>query len=134
MTITTPSLLFPAISLLLLAYTNRFVVLTKVIRDLSAMRRQSDGELIARQINSMRMRVHLIRAMQFLAVLSFSVCTVSMLMLFMGWSVFGEALFGLALILLTGSLLVSLFEVHISTQAINIEIERLDHFRPNKPD
>ncbi len=126
MTLTTPALLFPAISLLLLAYTNRFVVLTKVIRDLSAMMGSENKDLIRRQIMNLRLRLNLIRAMQFLGVLSFVACTVSMFMLFMNWSLWGKGLFGAALVLLVSSLLISLWEVQISTRAINLEIERLD--------
>jgi hypothetical protein len=126
MTITTPALLFPAISLLLLAYTNRFLVLTKVIRELSSMEDSQHEDLIHRQVHSLRMRLQLIRAMQFLGVLSFAICTVSMLALFLGAQLVGLWLFGLALLLLVASLMVSLVEVHYSTQAINIEIEKLD--------
>ncbi len=126
MTLKAPALLFPAISLLLLAYTNRFVVLTKVIRDLSAMMGSENKDLIRRQIMNLRLRLNLIRAMQFLGVLSFVACTVSMFMLFMNWSLWGKGLFGAALVLLVSSLLISLWEVQISTRAINLEIERLD--------
>ncbi len=126
LTVTTPSLLFPAISLLLLAYTNRFVTLTRVIRDLARMKDEDNGDLIRRQIHSLRLRVQLIRGMQSLGVLSFVLCTMSMLIIFFGIPHLGEGLFGLALLMLMGSLLVSLYEVHISTRAINFEIERLE--------
>lgn len=126
MTLTTPSLLFPAISLLLLAYTNRFVTLTSVIRELGRVEANRHDELIRRQIESLRVRVQLIRAMQFFAVLSFAVCTLSMLCLFLTWLRTGSTLFGIALGLLTISLFVSLFEVHLSTNAINLELKRLD--------
>jgi len=125
MTITTPALLFPAISLLLLAYTNRFLVLTKVIRDLSSMEDDRHRDRVRRQVHSLKMRLQLIRAMQFLAVLSFAICTSAMLALFFQGMWLGKALFGVALLLLTASLLVSLVEVHYSTEAINIEIEKL---------
>lgn len=129
MTITTPALLFPAISLLLLAYTNRFLVLTKVIRELSSLDDSRHEDLIRRQVHSLRMRLQLIRAMQFLGVLSFAICTVSMLSLFLGGHSVGLWLFGSALLLLVSSLMVSLVEVHYSTEAINIEIEKLDRTR-----
>lgn len=125
MTITTPALLFPAISLLLLAYTNRFVVLTKVIRELSNIEDARYQDLAIRQIKNLQMRLQLIRAMQFLGVLSFVICTLSMFSLFVAWIVAGKLLFGTALMLLVASLLVSLLEVQVSTQAINIEIEKL---------
>lgn len=125
MSITTPSLLFPAISLLLLAYTNRFVVLTNVIRQLSGVEDEGRKDMVRRQINNLRKRLQIIRAMQTFGVLAFVLCTMAMFALFLHWMVAGKILFGLSLILLVVSLLFSLYEVQISTTAINIEIEKL---------
>jgi len=125
MTITTPSLLFPAISLLLLAYTNRFVTLATVIRQLSKLDEVSSEQMVRRQIRSLRTRLQIIRAMQVFGVCSFLLCTLSMFALFLHWIIVGKVLFGLSLIMLTVSLLCSLYEVQISTKAINMEIERL---------
>ena len=99
MTITTPSLLFPAISLLLLAYTNRFVTLTNVIRQLSASEGSPSKEVVRRQIVGLRKRLQIIRLMQASGVMSFVFCTLSMF---------------------------SFYEVNISTNAINIELEKFD--------
>lgn len=126
MTVTTPSLLFPAISLLLLAYTNRFVVLTNVIRQLSGMEGAASTQIIQRQIENLRRRLHIIRAMQTFGVLSFVACTLSMFALLLQAVVVGVVLFGGSLMLLVISLLYSLYEVQISTNAINIELERLN--------
>ncbi len=125
MTITTPSLLFPAISLLLLAYTNRFVVLTNVIRQLSNSEGADSAEIVRRQIESLRQRLNIIRAMQTFGVLSFVMCTLSMFALLLGGMMVGVVMFGVSLMLLVISLLYSLYEVQISTNAISIEIERL---------
>ena len=124
--VTTPALLFPAISLLLLAYTNRFVVLTTVIRQLSRIDKNDDRDIIHRQIEALRSRLNLIRIMQSLGVLSFVFCTLAMLAVFLGLKIWGYWLFGSSLLLLVGSLLSSLYEVHISTEAISIELEKLD--------
>lgn len=129
MTITTPSLLFPAISLLLLAYTNRFVVLTNVIRQLSGVEDEGRKDMVRRQIHNLRKRLQIIRAMQTFGVLAFVLCTMAMFALFLHWMVAGKILFGLSLILLVVSLLFSLYEVQISTTAINIEIEKLTETR-----
>jgi len=126
MTITTPSLLFPAISLLLLAYTNRFVTLTSVIRQLSKLDEIDSEDIVRRQIASLRTRLQIIRAMQVFGVLSFILCTLAMFALFLSWIALGKFLFGISLVMLTISLLCSLYEVQISTKAINIEIERLN--------
>ena len=126
MTITTPSLLFPAISLLLLAYTNRFVVLTNVIRQLSSVENATSQVLVRRQINNLRLRVQVIRRMQTFGVLSFVLCTLSMFALLMQWPIAGQLLFANSLILLVISLMFSFYEVNISTEAINIELEKFD--------
>lgn len=126
MTITTPSLLFPAISLLLLAYTNRFVVLANVIRELSKRENASSQELVRRQIDNLRLRIQMIRRMQSFGVLSFVLCTLSMFSLLLQWTIAGQLLFAVSLILLVLSLLFSLYEVNISTEAINIELEKFD--------
>ena len=125
--VTTPALLFPAISLLLLAYTNRFVVLTTVIRQLSRMESPKDKSAVPRQITALRLRLNVIRIMQTLGVLAFVMCALSMLAVFVGWALVGQLLFGLSLLLLVSSLIASLYEVHISTEAITIELERLDN-------
>jgi len=126
MTITTPSLLFPAISLLLLAYTNRFVVLANVIRELSKRENASSQVLVRRQIDNLRLRIQVIRRMQVFGVLSFVLCTLSMFSLLLQWAVIGQLLFAISLVLLVLSLLFSLYEVNISTEAINIELEKFD--------
>jgi len=125
MTLTTPSLLFPAISLLLLAYTNRFLTLTTVIRQLSSVDNANSKEFIRRQVSGLRKRLHIIRAMQVFGVLSFILCTLAMFGLFLQWLMVGQVLFGISLLLLTMSLVFSLWEVQISTNAITIEMERL---------
>ena len=122
---TTPGLLFPAISLLLLAYTNRFVVLTNVIRRLSGDLDGTESEvLIRRQISMLRRRLNIIRSMQSFAVLSFVICTLSMFGLFLGWHLVGQVLFGVSLFMLVVSLMLSLWEVQLSTAAITIELEK----------
>ncbi len=123
MTLTTPGLLFPAISLLLLAYTNRFVTLTSVIRQM--VDEDPTHELVHRQIQNLQLRLQVIRLMQVFGVCSFILCTLSMFALFLHLFDVGKYLFGLSLLILTISLLFSLYEVHISTKAITLEIERL---------
>lgn len=126
MTLTTPALLFPAISLLLLAYTNRFLVLAQLIRQLKQMDTEEDHALIARQIRMLRQRIVLTKRMQAYGVLSFFVCTLSMFLLFLGLELGGTITFGLSLILLSVSLLYSLYEIVISTNAINVELESFE--------
>ena len=126
MTLTTPALLFPAISLLLLAYTNRFIVLAQLIRQLKQMDTEEDHVLIARQISMLRKRIVLTKRMQAYGVLSFFLCTLSMFALFLGVELAGAIVFGISLILLSISLLYSLYEIVISTNAINVELESFE--------
>ena len=127
MTMTTPALLFPAISLLLLAYTNRFLVLAQLIRQLNTREGGQVREVAKRQIENLRQRMFLIRSMQRWGVISFVLCTLSMFFLFMQWDLAGQVAFGASLASLILSLLVSLYEIQISCNAIKIELESMEH-------
>ena len=127
MTMTTPALLFPAISLLLLAYTNRFLVLAQLIRQLNNREGEQVRDLAKRQIVNLRQRIVLIRSMQRWGVISFLLCTLSMFALFLSWELAGQILFGASLVSLLLSLVMSLFEIQISCNAINIELESLEN-------
>lgn len=123
LTLTTPALLFPAISLLLLAYTNRFLVLAQLIRGLHDRHRQSKSDITRRQIGNLRWRVELVRLMQLFGVIGFILCTLSMAALFYRFTLTGEICFGVALVSMVISLLLSLWEVAISVDALRIELE-----------
>lgn len=126
MDLTTPALLFPAISLLLLAYTNRFLILAQLIRQLKQMDSEDDYALIARQIGMLKKRIVLTKRMQAFGVLSFFLCTVSMFLLFLQLQTPGIVAFGISLVLLSLSLLYSLYEIQISTNAINVELANFE--------
>lgn len=121
--LTTPALLFPAISLLLLAYTNRFVTLAHVIRALYAdYQKQPDASVLA-QIHNLNWRVNLIRAMQGSGVLSLFFCSVSMFSMYLDHVREAAWLFGLSLVLMMVSLAFSVWEIHISTVALKILLQ-----------
>lgn len=126
MSLTTPALLFPAISLLLLAYTNRFLVLAQLIRQLHSSRKDTPDHLIFRQIRGLRKRIQLIKYMQSFGVVSFLLCTGSMFSMFLQMQAIGEFLFGLSILTLSTSLIYSLYEVTISTNALSVILEDLD--------
>ena len=125
MTLTTPALLFPAISLLLLAYTNRFLVLAQLIRELNQRENKGLEQIVRRQISNLRKRLYLIRAMQSVGVGAFILCTLSMLFVYFDKLEMGSIAFAASLGALCLSLIVSLYEVHISTKAIEIELESI---------
>ncbi|MDO9584677.1 MAG: DUF2721 domain-containing protein [Desulfomicrobium sp.] len=124
-TLTTPALLFSTISLILLAYTNRFLALGSRIRTLYDRYQDSHGPSLLAQIESMRLRVNLIRLMQLYGVVSLFLCVLCMFCLFAGLVAMGKLLFGLSLLALLVSLGLSTREIHISTQALNIQLESL---------
>ena len=118
--LTTPALLFPAISLLLLAYTNRFLTLATIIRNLYDRYHSVPNENLLAQIGNLRYRIYLIRNMQIFGVLSLLFCVISMFALFAGWIMGGQWTFGLALILMMMSMAVSLRELQISVGALDL--------------
>ena len=126
MTLTTPALLFPAISLLLLAYTNRFLVLAQLIRELNAREGSTNRPVVLAQIDNLKKRIKLIRSMQVWGVFSFLLCTLSMFSLFIEQLLPGIILFGVSLCCLTLSLIISLYEIHISCDAIEIELQNIE--------
>jgi|TARA_R110002096_G_scaffold152824_12_gene316140 hypothetical protein len=124
--LSTPALLFPAISLLLLAYTNRFLGLAAVIRGLHHQINETNKTLIARQIISLRLRIKLIIWMQIMGVLSISFCVLAMFFLFLESSLLGQLSFIVSLMLMLSSLALSLYELKISGHALNIDLEDID--------
>ncbi|MBM7555707.1 DUF2721 domain-containing protein [Halanaerobacter jeridensis] len=123
-TLTTPALIFSTISLLLLAYTNRFSVLANLIRNLHdrAKEQGEKGEIITSQLKNLKRRVKLIRNMQFLAILALFFCVFSMFLLFFAKKTAGEIVFAIGLTSLMLSLLLSAIEINISVNALNIQL------------
>ncbi|QYK00679.1 DUF2721 domain-containing protein [Shewanella psychrotolerans] len=120
--LTTPALLFPAISLLLLAYTNRFFSLAALIRNLS-----SQGTPIhSGQLKNLRQRIIIIRRMQEAGVSSFALCVLCMIFIYIGFNKTGSLIFGSSLLLLLYSLLLSVIEIRISVDALNFHLKELD--------
>jgi hypothetical protein len=124
--LTTPALLFPAISLLLLAYTNRFLALANLIRELHASYKTNPDNIIMAQIANLRYRIILIRNMQTYAVLAFFLCVLCMFVLFFGQVLIGKIVFGASLILMMVSLALSLREVQISVDALIYRLSDLE--------
>lgn len=125
LTLTTPALLFPAISLLLLAYTNRFLAVAAVIRQLHAQIQGGKAQY-HEELRSLRHRVWLIRNMQGVGVLSLFLCVLCMFLLFAGWPAAGQFVFGAALLLLLASLALSVREIQLSVDALNLHLSDLE--------
>lgn len=124
--LTTPALLFPAISLLLLAYTNRFLTLATIIRNLYDRYNDSQNDNLLKQISNLRYRTYLIRNMQIFGVTSLLFCVASMFALFAGWLAAGQWIFAIALILMIVSLGISLRELFMSVGALDLLLTDLE--------
>ncbi|MEI8233234.1 MAG: DUF2721 domain-containing protein [Verrucomicrobiota bacterium] len=124
-TLSTPALLFPAVSLLLLAYTNRFVTLANLVRSLHDKYKTDPNALIKGQIDNLRYRVELIKHMQAAGISSLFFCVLCMFSLFAGWLRVGQWIFGLSLLLMLASLGLSLAEIWISVRALNLHLSDL---------
>ncbi|QGM21982.1 DUF2721 domain-containing protein [Spiribacter sp. 2438] len=126
LTLATPSLLFPAVSLLLLAYTNRFLALASLIRDLQSQYANTQRQSLLAQIDNLRRRVRLIQYMQAAGVGSLLFATSSIFLLFAGATVAARGLFGVSLGLMMVSLLLSVREIWISVTALNIQLSEME--------
>ena len=122
----TPALLFPAISLLLLAYTNRFLTLATLIRSLHEKYRQAGDPVIYRQIRNLRLRTRLIRDMQVMGVISLFLSALCMFLLFQDFMIAAKYTFGASLLFLLASLALSVWEIQISIRALNIQLGDMD--------
>ena len=121
--LTTPSLLFSAISLILLAYTNRFLSYASVVRALKEKHQQTHDPKDIAQIANLRKRLYLTRSMQILGILSLVLCVIAMFFIYVSWQIFAAWIFGIALLLLAASLCVCIWEINISVKALEIHLE-----------
>ena len=119
--ITTPAVMFPAISLLLLAYTNRLLALASIIRNMNVC---TIDEYELEQIKNLKLRMIYIRKMQYLGVFSLLLCVFSMLFIFLSFNILGRAIFAISLLLMILSLIYSLAEIRISLQALDIHLNK----------
>lgn len=125
--LTTPALLFPAISLLLLAFTNRFLALATLIRSLHDRYQATPDQHIIDQISNLRYRVMLIRNMQIFGILSLLLCVICMFTLFSGHMLLGKVIFGISLLLMILSLGLSVREIQVSVHALELQLGDLEY-------
>jgi hypothetical protein len=124
--ITTPAILFPAISLLLLAYGNRFMATSSLIRELKEKYDETHDEAIISQIQNLRKRVFIIRNMQLVGIGSIFACVLSMLFIYQGHETSAAATFGVSLVAMLVSLGLSIREIMLSTTALNLELKDIE--------
>lgn len=124
--LTTPSLLFSAISLILLAYTNRFLSYAGVVRALKEKHLQTKDPRDYAQIANLKRRLYLIRSMQMLGILSLLLCVTSMFFIYVSLQLIAAWIFGFALLLLMASLCVCAWEINISIKSLEIHLQDID--------
>ncbi len=122
----TPTLLFSAISLLMLAYTNRFVVIANLIRELYAQHIKEPTHITYDQLANLRKRMRIIRNMQIFGGVSFFFSVLSLLLLFASLDFIAKIAFGTSIIMLLVSLMLLLMELQISVHALNIQLKDFD--------
>jgi hypothetical protein len=120
LTIQTPALLFPAVSLLLLAYTNKFLAIANLIRKLVSDFDDKKHIMYLQQIHSLRRRLWLIRWMQVFGVASMLLCVITMFLVYEGLQIWAKILFGFSLLLMIASLVITLMEIFLSAGALQV--------------
>ena len=126
LTLTTPALLFSAISLIMLAYTNRFLAYASVIRNLHDKYLVEENESLIRQINNLKQRLNLTRWMQIFGISSLLLCVMSMFLIYVNQHTFAVWVFGSALVLLIVSLSLLIKEIHISVRALKYHLSDIE--------
>ena len=122
----TPALLFPAVSLLMLAYTTRFLALANIIRNLSRSHAEKPNPNYLLQIENLRRRIRLIRDMQSFGVMSLILCVTCMFLLFRNYYRAGEWVFGASMVCMLISLVLSLVEIRLSGRALDLHLQDME--------
>lgn len=126
-TLGTPALLFSAISLIMLAYTNRFLSYTQVIRNLKDRYLETEDENYFEQIETLKKRLFYIRRMQWLGTSSLFLCVLSMFVIYVGLKVIAAYIFAIALVILALSLAYSVWEIQISSRSIDLHLKDIEN-------
>ena len=120
LTLTTPALLFSAISLIMLAYTNRFLAYAAIVRGLRDKYIESKDESLIFQIKNIKQRLNLTRWMQIFGITSLLFCVLTMFLIYIELKLLAVWCFGFGLVLLIVSLAILIKEIQISTHALNV--------------
>jgi uncharacterized membrane protein len=120
--IETPALLFSATTLILLAYTNRFLTIAQLIRELKKTYNKEENKSILLEIKNLNLRLTLIRYMQLMGVLCLFLSVFAMMLLFFGEHVVAIYLFGGSILSLLISLGISFWEISISVNALKLHL------------
>ena len=126
LTLSIPALLFPAISLTMLAYNARYLAIAGLIRQLHGQFIETKAAPLKKQISSLKKRLEIIKGMQATAIASFLLAAVTMFLIYIELVVWANIIFGVSLILLMISLVLSFVEVQLSTKALGIQLKSME--------
>jgi len=121
----TPALLFSATSLILLAYTNRFLTIAQIVRSLKKNYEDNHNKSILLEIKNLNLRLTLIRYMQLFGVMCLFLSAFAMLLLYVSQETIGIYIFGASLLCLLISLGISFWEISISVNALRVHLKDL---------
>lgn len=126
LTLITPTFLFSAISLILLAFTNRFLSYAQIVRNLKDKYMQDHSAITKAQIDNLKKRLILTKYMQLCGVVSLLLCVATMFLIYLGFQLISAYIFGLALLLLIISLGLSAWEIQISVKALKLHLRDME--------
>ena len=126
LTLITPTFLFSAVSLILLAYTNRFLAYTSLVRNLKVKYMENKSSVTNAEIENLKKRLKLTRLMQLYGVASLLLCVATMFLIYIGLQTVSAAIFAVALLFLITSLALSVWEINISSKSIQIHLSDME--------
>lgn len=126
LSLTIPALLFPAVSLTMLAYNARYLAIAALIRQLNTLFEQTQDSPLKRQIELLRKRLNIIKNMQATAIVCFLLAAITMFLIYVQLNIWANIVFGASLIFLMVSLVLSLLEVQLSTKALEIQLKNME--------
>lgn len=121
-----PALLFPAISLTMLAYNARYLAIASLIRQLHQKYQETESQTIGLQVKKLRKRLSIIKNMQAVAIISFLLAVITMFLIYINQDFWANTIFGISLLALLVSLILSLIEVQLSTKALSIQLKDME--------
>jgi hypothetical protein len=127
LTLITPTFLFSAVSLILLAYTNLFLSYAQLVRTLKDRYMEDHSAVTRAQIMNLRKRLSLTRMMQWFGVASLLLCVATMFLIYVGFQTVSAYVFAVALFLLIISLFLSVWEIQISTGSLEIYLKEMEN-------
>ncbi|WP_430908530.1 DUF2721 domain-containing protein [Maribacter sp. 2-571] len=126
-----PALLFPAISLTMLAYNARYLAIAALIRQLHQKYQETASSSTALQVEKLRKRLGIIKNMQATAIVSFLLSAITMFLIYLAEPFWANIIFGISLVFLMLSLSLSLLEVQLSTKALSIQLGDMEKPKGN---